>query len=477
MTATNPVTSLKVGKRIADPVHELIRLTDLEAKVLQHPIFQRLREVTQLGVAKYVYPGAMHNRFTHSLGVLHNVTQMYDSAYRNYVWDPTFSGDIEVDHLFSEFMLQTTRLAAMCHDIGHYPYSHNLEVAIDWLAEEKIIPRSYRHEDLSAYLIKEMLGPILGDFTEQVAAIISGDLKPLGRCLFPAFLVSSAIDADRMDYLVRDAMHCGVDQGRFDRARLLDSVIPHGTVIDGERHDIMAFKSKGIEAVEQFLLARHRMHQTIYFNPTVVGFEAGIRRAYYRISSDDPPWDLPHVFFDEPLRFLEFNEATFFHQLKLELQRTKSWLVQPIVFRAPLRKVGPFFNTIDQDDQPEIESDERFNLLKSKQQELENPSTDWYQKDHWVYAENKTQTLVNPLPDKLSGTETSAKSELKNVILLVNAKGELVDPTHASFGHTFLPIITGHTYHRFLFFTSQDNTERINNELGDIIQQFEKQRR
>jgi HD superfamily phosphohydrolase len=470
---TNPVNNLDVSKRIADPVHGLIRLTAIEAKILEHPAFQRLREVTQLGMAKYVYPGAMHSRFAHSLGVLSNVTEIYDMAYRNWKRRPELSGEIEADLLFSEEMLQTTRIAAMCHDLGHFPFSHNLEESFDWMFKSRLISDSFRHEDLSALIIREVLGDILGDHTEKVAGLIDGDYTSLGQCLFPAFLVSSAIDGDRMDYLVRDALSCGVDQGRFDKERLLDSAIPYNTTINGRSHDVMAFKSKGIESIEQFLLARHRMHQTIYFNPSVIGFEAGLRRAYYMVTTDDPPWPLPMEYIDDPSKFTDFDEAEFFVKLKHELRKRKSWLVDPIINRSSLRKIGPFYHTIVEGQNQTKQSSERFALLKEKQDELEVPYEDWYGKDHWIYAEQKSQILVDPLPRSMKGEYgfEDAKS-LKNVVLLVNERGMLVDPTDVSFGHTFLPFITGHSYHRFLFYTHKSNTVRIEQALQEVNERF-----
>ncbi len=472
MAPPNPVYQLKAHKRIADPVHGLIRLTELESKVLQTPIFQRLRHITQLGMASSVYPGATHSRFTHSLGVVHNATAMFDVAYKNWMRSPDQCGDIDADLLFSEEMLQITRLAAMCHDLGHLPFSHNLEIALDWLAKENYLPHSFRHEQLSEVMIKELLGPTLGDLTNVVSGLIVNDYTELGSCLFPAFLVSSAIDADRMDYLVRDALYSGVDQGRYDRERLLDSVIPYRTQINDQPVDVLGFKSKGIESVEQFLLARHRMHQTIYFNPSVVGFEAGLRRAYYRISTDDPPWELPHVYLEEPEKFIDFDESMFWRQLKSELTDRESWLMDPLLNRNPLKKYGPFYYTLN----PHASSnDEIFSLLKTKQLELEDPSNDWKGKDHWVYVENKRQVLVDPLPQSLSGEQESFEdaSSLKNVVILVSAKGNLIDPTDASFGHTFLPHITDQVYHRFLFYSHKKDQDRLRTELQEILPMYE----
>lgn len=475
MIPNNPVNTLNVEKRIADPVHGLIRLTEIESKVLEHTAFQRLRNISQLGMAKYVYPGAMHNRFSHSLGVLHNVTEIFDVAYRNWVRTPELSGEINADLIFSEDTLQVARLAAMCHDLGHFPFSHNLENSFDWMKEAGLIDDTFRHEQLSVVIIHKLLGHILGGHTHAVADLIEGNYNRFDKNLFSSLVISSAIDADRMDYLVRDALNCGVDQGRYDKERLLDSILPYSVKVNNKQIDVMAFKSKGIEAVEQFLLARHRMHQTIYFNPSVVGFEAGLRRAYFRISSDNPPWDLPDVYIDHPDRFIEFDEAEFFTQLKQELRERDSWLVDPLVNRVPLKKVGPFYHTIVESKKTSKEDIKKYSLLKERQDELEIPSRDWYQQDHWVYVENKEQSLVDSLPRSIINQEDNFEDakKLKNVIMLVNANGDLIDPTSASYGHTFLPFITGHKYHRFLFFSHKNNSQRIKSELLPLMEYFE----
>jgi HD superfamily phosphohydrolase len=477
MVATSPLSSLKVAKRIADPVHGLIKLNSLESKVLQHPSFQRLRDITQLGIAKYVFPGASHNRFSHSLGMLHNVTAMYDAAYRNWERNRDVCGDIEADWLFSDDLFQSVRLAALCHDLGHFPFSHNLEKALDWMAESGLIGETYRHERLSAVIIEEMLGSILDQYIPTITGLIEGDYTKTKNSLFPSFLVSSSIDGDRMDYLVRDSLHCGVDHGRIDRNRLLDSIIPYSIKIGGRQHDVLGFQAKGIEAMEQFLLARHRMHQIVYFNPSVVGFEAGLRRAYYRISREDPPWDLPDVYLDDPHRFLKFDEAEFFNQLKKELKALDSWLYDPIVKRMPLTKFGPFFFTRTRGRKSSKDEREMFQSLTQMQMDLEDPAKDWNNADHWVYAESMDQTLVDSLPRLINRDKDGFEDakNLKNVIFLVTSKGKLIDPTSIDYGHTFLPFISGHTYYRFLFFCHKNDAQRLNSTLQPLLDQVDEQ--
>jgi HD superfamily phosphohydrolase len=471
----NPVNHLNIEKRIADPIHGLIRLTDLESKILESPYFQRLRDIRQLGIAEYVYPGATHSRFTHSLGVLHNVTSMFDAAYKNWLGNPDICGNIDAENVFSDRSLEITRLAALCHDLGHLPFSHNLEPAIEWMAQSQLITESFRHEHLSSAVIKKELGHILGDYVKDICGLIEGDYFNLEVPMFSNFLISSAIDADRMDYLFRDSVFCGVDYGRFDKPRLLDSLYPYRIKIGGRNYDAMAIHNKGIEAVEQFLLARHRMHQTIYFNRTVVGFEAGLRRAYFQLSTQDPPWELPDAYLDDPKKILEFTDSMFFSQLKTKLIDCDCWLKKPLLERESIRKMGPFYFTYISGEPLEETENEKLTLLNELKEKLERPAEHWYDKDHWVYVESKTQSLVNPLPKAINNKfdEFTDAGNLKNTILLINNQGKLDDPTHRHYGHTFLPHISGHTYHRFLFFTHKKDTEKLANAIKPLLDRFE----
>lgn len=471
----NPINQLEIEKRIADPIHGLIRLTELESKILESPYFQRLRHVRQLGIAEYVYPGATHSRFTHSLGVLHNVTLMFDSAYKNWSRHPNLCGEIEAENVFSKRALEITRLAALCHDLGHLPFSHNLEPAIEWMAQAKLIDHSFKHEQISSAVINKELAHILDEYTTAVSDLIEGNYFNTDTPMFSNFLVSSAIDADRMDYLFRDSVYCGVDYGRFDKPRLLDSLYPYRIKIAGQHYDAMAIHNKGIEAVEQFLLARHRMHQTIYFNRTVVGFEAGLRRAYYMISANDPPWELPDAYLEDPEKLLAFDDPAFFSNLKSSLNNLDCWLKEPLLKRISIRKMGPFYYTATGNLESDEVDAEKFKLLKELQEKLERPSEHWYDSDHWVFVESKKQSLVKPLPKSINKKydEFADAKNLKNTILLINNQGKLDDPTHRHYGHTFLPYISGHTYHRFLFFSHKDNTEKLEGSIKPLLDRFE----
>jgi hypothetical protein len=476
MNLSNPIYKLNLKKRIADPVHGLIRLTEIESKILEQPIFQRLRNITQLGMAKYVYPGATHSRFSHSLGVVHNVNLMYNAAYTNCIRKHDILGDVDSEWIFSDDLLQITRIAALCHDIGHFPFSHNLEPSFDWLETKGITSQTFRHEEMSVKIVEQLLEPIIGENTKEIISLISGNLEP--KFLFPGMIISSAIDADRMDYLVRDSLNSGVDHGRFDKERLLDSIYPYHLKIKGVEVDSLAFASKGIEAVEQFLLARHRMHQTIYFNPSVVGFEAGLKRAYYRISTENPPWKLPTEYMEDVNAFIDFDESLLFLQLKQAMIENKSWLMDPIINRKPLSKVGPYYYTVQLEAGNNADEDSPDNKMElfNELRDLENPADDWYQSDHWMYVENKSQTLIKSISKLINQgyNEFNTMKEMKNGILLIDGNGKIIDPTDISFGHTFLPYIAGREYNRLLLFTEKNNSDKLNKLLTPINDRLEK---
>lgn len=208
------------------PVHGFIALNDWERTVIEEPAFQRLRRIRQLAWTDYVYPGAMHTRFEHSLGVMHVASLLYDAICRK-------SGEIlKSDLAYNEDGLnrdrQLVRFAALLHDVGHSPFSH---------AAEELFPKStdgerYVHEDYSVAIINSELRSAIeghdlnanyGLHAEDVAAMVKGGAKAK-QPIFWRDLISGQMDADRMDYLLRDAHHCGVEYGRYDLKRLITTI-------------------------------------------------------------------------------------------------------------------------------------------------------------------------------------------------------------------------------------------------------------
>ena len=258
---------------IRDPVHGFIALNEWEWEIINHPVFQRLRRIRQLGLTDMVYPGAVHTRFEHSLGVMHVATRMFDSLVAR-----------ERDFLTSEDMgfhdeglkreRAIVRLAALLHDCGHAPFSH---VAEDLMPVNGRTNRRYKHEDFSAAIIRVTLKDVIENHrhndrnyrikADEVAQLIDGDKAlSLGRRGLWKSLISSQLDADRADYLLRDSHHAGVAYGRYDLDRVIVT-LRLGISPEPETPVVVLDKS-GIHAAEALILARYMMFTQVYFQKT-----------------------------------------------------------------------------------------------------------------------------------------------------------------------------------------------------------------
>jgi len=254
------ISPLKVVKRVFDEVHGYIELTEAELSIVDSPVFQRLRFIKQLAAAWYVYPGATHTRFSHSLGAMHIMGTIASRLYT-------------LGYIHSKDDVQLLRLAALLHDVGHTPFSH----AIEPYLKTRL---GISHEDLSrviilgSYDIRETLAEYGYDPYEIVAILEGKHREPLYNQL-----TSGGLDVDRMDYLLRDALHTGVSYGTIDLHRLANTI-----VVDGEGN--LAILEKGLEALENFYMARLHMYRTVYYHKTIVGYEILLRKIYDRLSRE-----------------------------------------------------------------------------------------------------------------------------------------------------------------------------------------------
>ncbi len=238
-----------------DPVHNIIALDEsidedrLLVELVDAGEFQRLRRVKQLGLALYTYPGAEHSRFVHSLGVMHLMTRVLDRLGRHHPIEPRARA--------------VARCAALLHDIGHGPFSHAIETVL-----------GVRHETWSVAIITDpqttifkVLSQIDPEFPGEVAATIEHRSTP--RWL--SQLVSSQLDVDRFDYLLRDSLMTGARYGNFD----LEWVI-HALEIDPQR-DRIYVAAKGVHAVEEYLQARYYMFRQVYFHRSLRSAEVMLK--------------------------------------------------------------------------------------------------------------------------------------------------------------------------------------------------------
>jgi uncharacterized protein len=288
------------------PVHGFIRLSDWEMNIVSQPAFQRLRRVRQLAWTDYVYPGAMHTRFEHSLGVMQTATLLYDAIVRNS--REVLELELAYDDAGFKRYRQLVRLAALLHDVGHGPFSHAGEELLPFNEERK---EQYRHEDYSAAIVRAHFRAAIEDhpasnnygFTaDDVASLIEGTAGAK-QGIFWRDIISGQMDADRMDYLLRDSHHIGVGYGRFDLHRLVSTVQAIPAAFG--RPPRLGISEGGWHAAEALVLARYFMFTQVYFHKTRVAYDIHLRGALREIL---PGGKFPKPEGDDLTEFLKWDD-------------------------------------------------------------------------------------------------------------------------------------------------------------------------
>jgi len=257
---------------IRDPIHGFITLNEWERDIINHPVFQRLRRIRQLGLTDMVYPGSMHTRFEHSLGVMQVATRMFDHIKERRGDFLKSELDFNDDGLRRDKVL--VRLSCLLHDVGHAPFSHAAEGLMD---TDQLSGKSYKHEHYSAAAVNFLMQDVIENHplnqnyhikAKDIADFLNGD-SSVGRSLLWRDLVSGQLDADRADYLLRDSHHIGVTYGFYDLNRLIATLT---VAIDPDDSPVIAVEEGGEHAAEALIIARYMMFTQVYFQHT--------RRAY-----------------------------------------------------------------------------------------------------------------------------------------------------------------------------------------------------
>ncbi|WP_084502153.1 HD domain-containing protein [Fundidesulfovibrio putealis] len=253
---------IDVKHRLRDPVYGFVHLTAAEMRIVDTPLFQRLRRVHQLALTKYVYPSAEHSRFVHSLGVMHCSTLIlagvHDHKQTRLINEP------------SERLIKTLRFAALLHDIGHLPFSHAVEK--QWLS-------GLKHEALSQYIIEKdpHISSILegeGVNPREVSSLLAK--TPPAKFRLVHEIVSGQLDADRADYLLRDAHLCGAKYGEYDFARFLNIF---AATEDGDTGLLtLCVDESDLHVAESLLIARYHYNMQIPFHRTRSGYDIVLGR-------------------------------------------------------------------------------------------------------------------------------------------------------------------------------------------------------
>jgi len=273
---------IKHAHEVRDPIHVFVRLTTHERSVLDSRPFQRLRHIHQLALSSLVYPGATHKRFEHSLGVMELAGRVFDVVTQEDNIHPDVRAILpEITDTSAKFYWrQVLRMAALCHDIGHLPFSH--------AAEKELLPDGMSHENLTRALI-------VSDEKKKIWRSMTPRLDPLDieklavgpkkandlqfttwESILSELIVGDAFGVDRIDYLLRDSYHAGVMYGRFDHYRLVDTLRVLPPPLSGEpkspREPVLGIEGGGLQTAEALAMARYFMYSQVYFHP--------VRRSY-----------------------------------------------------------------------------------------------------------------------------------------------------------------------------------------------------
>jgi uncharacterized protein len=271
-----------------DPIHGFIQINEWERAIIDHPAFQRLRRIRQLAWTDMVYPGAMHTRFEHSLGVMHVATLIYRALLKKH--EDIFKNTFGLVEGGKERQEARIRLAALLHDVGHSPFSHAGEEILPFQDEKE--GKRYVHEDYSAAIIHRELRDVIENHPHNKANLnlkIDDILEVLGTpqsglsALFKD-IISGQMDADRMDYLQRDSYHAGVRYGMFDMHRVINTVC---LCPDGEGGYHIGVEDGGLQAIEGLLIARYMMFTQLYFHKTRVIYDYHLEQCLQEILKDN----------------------------------------------------------------------------------------------------------------------------------------------------------------------------------------------
>lgn len=344
---------VKNSRVIYDVLYGFVPITEWEEKIINSPFFQRLRWIKQLGFANYIFPGAEHNRFSHVIGVMHSMDEMLRAL-----------GLAVPDHeLFDHrtrspqaMLHKSLRVAALLHDIGTFPFSHAIDNAYIRHGNDahrkrakgsKNLPNS--HEHLGSFIIKNTdyedgLTRILQEYgfdVKVISKIIKGDSPQL----IANQLMHSDLDADRMDYLMRDAHYTGLKYGQFDRDYVLSNLVTYDA---GQGQLGFGVKESALHAVEDFLIARFSWYSQVIKNQGSAKFDIMASHIAEALLEHDLIYqfqDLLSMIEERDERFFWWNDVYFMNRIQ-EIRLNKllrdpriSELTEMLLYRRPPKTV------------------------------------------------------------------------------------------------------------------------------------------
>lgn len=360
---------------IRDVIHGSIRIDPLELLVIDSKFFQRLRQIHQLGFAENSFPSATHNRYVHSLGAMQVATLAFDSIFRK---SDHPGASLQLSPSAQARFRAVLRMAALLHDVGHGPLSHTTEFAMPnrrelgiplapQAASGKARARQATHEDYTLKIILDSgLTPLLERVGQEhgfkpihVASLIEPEFETQDSFFkegsidfFPILkqLISSELDADRMDYLRRDSLHTGVSYGQFDFAWIVSNLLAH--VHEGKAY--LCLHHRALYAFEDFLLSRYHMFLMVYFHHKSLIFDEMLGQY---LGSADCHYSLPANI----ETYCEYNDAHLYGHLA----KSSSPWAKRIVEKRPYRVLVELHSGIPATKTARLEQEKLLETIKA----------------------------------------------------------------------------------------------------------------
>ncbi len=311
------------NKKIYDPIYGFVEITDLEWEIIHSPFYQRLRWIKQLGFSCYVFPGAEHSRFGHSIGVMHNAHKIIESCGKGvefYELQNHSSPSPEAQ------LHKNIRIAALLHDLGTFPFSHTIEnsyIRHGVVKNKNKHTHADDHENLGSFIIKNTsyeggITDILERHNVEPKAI-SDLMKGKSHSVFANQILHSEVDCDRMDYLLRDAHYTGLNYGTYDR----DYLLHHFSTARVGKQDILVIKHNALQCVEDFLLARFAWYSQVIRSSRGAKFDALAEELALILLQHNKIYqyeDLMEMVVKRPTDFYQFNDSYFLSSVKKALE-------------------------------------------------------------------------------------------------------------------------------------------------------------
>lgn len=415
---------------IRDPVHGSIHILKEEIPIIRDDFFQRLRNIKQLGFSEYVFPGATHSRFIHSIGVMNIASNAFDRLFKNRLADKNF-----------QRLKETFKLACLLHDVGHAPLSHSTETVMPKLSELEIpkdfLSKKDRENDRQAthedYTIKSIVdSSFAGSFSQvegnfgvgrkYIADLITGHTSDPsyftveGVNYFPILhqLVSSELDCDRMDYLLRDSYFCGVSYGSYDLDWLLDNL----EVCVEDNKAYLGINERAVVTFDDFLLSRYHMFIMVYFHYRAVCLEQLLYK-YFKTSPTE---------YMIPASIEEYIEHDDQFLMKV-LRKSKNKYAEAVVKNQVPQKIFESFN-----DKQEKKLTEILNYLAQENIEFIRSSSSGRLSKYYV-DETNTSKYPMKVVRKLFGSDQKITFDIGEATDLFTkfSKSHAVNRLHCDF--------------------------------------------